>query len=322
VAGAARRGILSRMRAMTVTSFGGPEVLQPADLPRPEPLPTEVLVRVVAAGVNPVDWKTRAGKGMAAVLGEPPFVVGWDVAGVVEAVGHGVTLLAPGDEVFGLPWFPRAAGAYAEYVTAPSRQFVRKPPGLSFEQAGGLALAGLTAWQILVDTANVQPGQRVLVTAAAGGVGHVATQVAKARGALVLGTARAEKHEALRRFGVDEPIDYTAADVAEVAGSVDVVVDLVGGSADLAATLGPGGLFVNVPSAAPADLAGAVEARGATYTGFLVEPDHEGLFALSQIVEDGELTVEVARTFPLTAAAEAHAVGEEGRTTGKLVLTL
>lgn len=310
------------MRAMSVTRFGGPDVLQPVDLPRPEPLPTEALVRVVAAGVNPVDWKTRAGKGMAAVLGEPPFVVGWDVAGVVEAVGHGVTTLAPGDEVFGMPWFPRQAGGYGEYVTAPSRHFVQKPAALPFEQAGGLALVGLTAWQILVDTANVQPGQRVLITAAAGGVGHVASQVAKARGAVVLGTARAAKHDALRRFGVDEPIDYTTADVAGAAGRVDIVVDLVGGSADLAATLGPGGLFVNVPSAAPADLADAVRARGARYTGFLVEPDHEGLFALSQIVEDGELAVEVARTFPLEAAAEAHVLGEEGRTTGKLVLTL
>jgi NADPH:quinone reductase-like Zn-dependent oxidoreductase len=310
------------MRAMAVTAFGEPDVLQLVDLPRPEPLPTEVLVRVVAAGVNPVDWKTRRGHGMAGVLGEPPFVVGWDVAGVVEAVGHGVTTLAPGDEVLGMPWFPRQAGAYADYVTAPSRQFVRKPPGLSFEQAAGLPLAGLTAWQILVDTANLQPGQRVLITAVAGGVGHLAAQVAKARGAIVLGTARAAKHEALEALGVDEPIDYTTTDVAAAAGLVDVVVDLVGGSVDLVRAVAPGGLFVNVPSAAPAGLAAAVAARDARYTPFLVEPDHEGLFALSQIVEDGELTVDVAQTFPLERAAEAHAVGERGRTAGKLVLTL
>jgi NADPH:quinone reductase-like Zn-dependent oxidoreductase len=314
--------MLATMRAMSVTRFGGPEVLEPVDLPRPEPLPTEVLVRVVAAGVNPVDWKTRSGRGVSGVLGDPPFVVGWDVAGVVEAVGGGVTTLAPGDEVLGMPWFPRAAGGYAEYVTAPSRQFAHKPAELSFEQAGGLPLAGLTAWQILVDTANVQPGQRVLVTAAAGGVGHLATQVAKARGAVVVGTARAAKHEALRRFGVDEPIDYTTTDVAAAAGPVDVVVDLVGGSADLVACLRPGGLFVNVPSAAPDDLAAGVRAAGARYTGILVEPDHEGLYALTQIVEDGELTVEVAATFPLEEAAAAHARGEAGRTTGKLVLTL
>ena len=310
------------MRIITQKQFGGPEVLEPADAPTPEPLPTEVRVRVRAAGVNPVDWKTRAGKGMAPVLGDPPFTVGWDVAGVVEDVGRGVTTLRPGDAVFGMPWFPRQAAAYAEYVTAPSRQFCLKPAGLSFEEAGGLALAGLTAWQILVDLANVQPGQRVLITAAAGGVGHLATQVAKGRGATVLGTASAAKHARLRSYGVDEPIDYRSDDVAAAAGRVDVVVDLVGGSADLVPCLGPGGLFVNVPSAAPGDLATEVRNRGARYSGFLVEPDHEGLFALSQLVEDGELRVDVEATFPLEQAADAHARGEQGRTTGKLVLVV
>jgi len=310
------------MRIITQATFGGPEVLELGEAPVPTPLPTEVLVRVRAAGVNPVDWKTRAGKGMAGVLGDPPFTLGWDVAGVVEDVGLGVTTLEPGDAVFGMPWFPRAAAAYAEYVTAPSRQFCRKPADLTFEQAAGLPLAGLTAWQILVDTANVQPGQRVLITAAAGGVGHLAVQVAKGRGATVIGTARTLKHGKLRSYGVDEPIDYTTTDVAEAAGQVDVVIDLVGGSQDLVRTLGPGGLFVNVPSAAPAELAAEVEARGARFTRFLVEPDHEGLFALSQLVEDGELRVDVSATFPLEHAAKAHAQGETGRTTGKLVLTV
>jgi NADPH:quinone reductase-like Zn-dependent oxidoreductase len=310
------------MRIITQATFGGPEVLELGEAPVPTPLPTEVLVRVRAAGVNPVDWKTRAGKGMAGVLGDPPFTLGWDVAGVVEDVGLGVTTLEPGDAVFGMPWFPRAAAAYAEYVTAPSRQFCRKPADLTFEQAAGLPLAGLTAWQILVDTANVQPGQRVLITAAAGGVGHLAVQVAKGRGATVIGTARTLKHGKLRSYGVDEPIDYTTTDVAEAAGQVDVVIDLVGGSQDLVRTLGPGGLFVNVPSAAPAELAAEVEARGARFTRFLVEPDHEGLFALSQLVEDGDLRVDVSATFPLEHAAKAHAQGETGRTTGKLVLTV
>lgn len=312
--------MLAGMRAMIVTALGGPEVLQPADLPRPEPLPTEVRVQVVAAGVNPVDWKTRQGAGMADVVGPPPFVVGWDVAGVVDAVGHGVTTLAPGDEVMGMPWFPRQAAGYAEYVTAPSRQFVRKPARLSFEQAAGLPLAGLTAWQVLVDTADVRPGQRVLVTAVAGGVGHLAAQVAKARGAVVLGTARAAKHETVRALGVDQPIDHTRGGVAESAGRVDVVVDLVGGSRELLPALVPGGLFVNVPSAAPGDVLEAVAARGARATPFLVEPDHQGLAALARLVDEGALTVEVARTFPLEAAAEAHRLGEEGHTTGKLVL--
>lgn len=310
------------MRIITQRTFGGPEVLEVGEAPVPEPLPTEVLVRVRAAGVNPVDWKTRAGAGMARVLGDPPLTVGWDVAGVVEAVGLGVTTLAPGDPVFGMPWFPRPARAYAEYVTAPSRQFHPKPPELTFEEAAGLPLAGLTAWQILVDTANVQPGQRVLITAAAGGVGHLAIQVAKGRGATVLGTARGLKHPVLRRLGCDEPIDYTTTDVAAAAGPVDVIVDLVGGSADLVPALRPGGLFVNVPSAAPAEMAEAVRERGARFTPFLVEPDHEGLTALAQLVEDGDLRVEVAAAFPLEQAAAAHRLGEQGRTTGKIVLTL
>ncbi len=185
-------------------------------------MPTEVLVRTLAAGVNPVDWKVRARGGF---LGEPPFTVGWDVAGVVEEVGYGVTRFAVGDRVFGMPRFPREAAAYAEYVTSPSRQLARIPDDLGDVEAGALPLAGLTAWQALVETADVQPGQRVLVLAAAGGVGHLAVQIAKARGAYVLGTARAEKHPFLAELGVDEAIDYTSENVAERAHDVDVVLD-------------------------------------------------------------------------------------------------
>src|SRR5213076_732494 len=166
--------------------------------------------------------------GRFGLWGDPP-VLGFDVAGVVSAVGLGVTLFQPGDAVFGMPWFPRQAGGYAEYVTAPARHFVAKPEELSFVQAAALPLVSLTAWQALVDTAAIRPGQRVLVHAAAGGVGHVAVQIAKARGAHVIGTASAAKHEFLRGIGVDEPIDYTAVDFATAVRDVDVVVDPVGG---------------------------------------------------------------------------------------------
>ena len=148
----------SMMRAVVQDALGGPEVLRVAEVARPEPIPTEVLVRVHAAGINPVDWKTRQGGGMAGVLGEPPFTLGWDVSGVVEEVGFGVTTLAPGDEVYGMPWFPRQAGGYAEFVTAPARQFARKPATLGHEAAAAVPLAALTAWQILVDTAKVEAG--------------------------------------------------------------------------------------------------------------------------------------------------------------------
>lgn len=239
------------MRAISQKEFGGPEVLQLVEVDRPEPLPTEVLVRVHAAGVNPVDAKTRAGGGIAGVLGELPFILGWDVSGVVEAVGHGVHTLKVGDEVYGMPWFPRAASAYAEYVTAPSRHFARKPANLDHIQAAALPLAGLTAYQILTALADVQKDQRVLIHAAAGGVGHLAVQFAKALGAHVVGTASAGKHEWLRELGADEVIDYTTTAVEDATGDIDVVVDLIGSETTLGQSikvLKPGGLLVAVPS--------------------------------------------------------------------------
>jgi NADPH:quinone reductase-like Zn-dependent oxidoreductase len=308
------------MRAIRQQSFGGPEVLQLVDVDRQEPGPTEVLVRVRAAGVNPVDWKCRAAPGF---LGAPPFTLGWDVSGVVEAVAVGVNRFAPGDEVFGMPRFPREAGAYAEYVTAPSRQLARKPARLSHVEAAGLPLAGLTAWQILVETADVRPGQRVLVTAAGGGVGHLAVQVAKARGAYVIGTARRVKHQFLRELGVDEVIDYTATDVAGATGDLDLVVDLLGGQSSVRAvpTLRPGGLLVPVTGGGDPAIHTAAAAHGVRVARFLVEPDHAGLEALAALVDAGQLRVEIDTVLPLADASKAHELGEAGRTRGKIVLT-
>ncbi|HYN97065.1 MAG TPA: NADP-dependent oxidoreductase [Pilimelia sp.] len=313
------------MRAVRQHTLGGPEILRLESVPRPRPLPTEVLVRVHAAGVNPVDWKTRAGGGMAGVLGEPPFVLGWDVSGVVAEVGFGVTTLAPGDEVYAMPWFPRAAGCYAEYVTAPSRQFARKPASISHEEAAAVPLAALTAWQSLVDTAGVRPGQRVLIHAAAGGVGHFAVQLAKHLGAYVIGTASGGHHEWLRGLGADELIDYTAARFEEAVGDVDVVIDLVGDEYDdtgtrSVAVLRPGGLVVAVPSGVSPALAEATAAAGVRASDFLVEPDGPTLTRLAGLIDAGELTVAVAEVLPLARAAEAHTRGETRRTRGKLVL--
>ena len=206
------------MRAIVVRSYGGPETLHLEEVQRPEPIPTHVLVRVVAAGVNPIDAKTRSGGGFANEAGPLPHIPGWEFSGVVEKTGFGVTRFRPGDEVFGLPFFPRPAQAYAEYVSAPSRQLALKPANLPHEQAAGLPLAGLTAWQLLVDTAGVRPGQRVLIHAAAGGVGHLAVQIARARGAYVIGTASAAKHDLVKELGADEVIDYTATSFEEAAG--------------------------------------------------------------------------------------------------------
>ena len=309
------------MHAIRQATLGGPEVLELVEVPRPSPIPTEVLVRTLAAGVNPVDWKVRARGGF---LGEPPFTVGWDVAGVVEEVGYGVTRFAVGDRVFGMPRFPREAAAYAQYVTSPSRQLARLPDGLDDVEAGALPLAGLTAWQALVETADVQPGQRVLVLAAAGGVGHLAVQIAKARGAYVLGTARAEKHAFLADLGVDEAIDYTSENVAERAHEVDVVLDLVGGETGLDAfpAVRDGGVFVSVPSSAGLEALHELAAGRARVTGILVEPDRAGLEALAELVAAGALRPHVSQTFPLAEAGRAHELGETGRTQGKLVLTV
>ncbi len=309
------------MKTIRQETLGGPEVLELVDVERPEPRPTEVLVRVTAAGVNPVDWKTRAN---GAFLGQPPFTVGWDVAGVVETLGRGVTRFEPGDRVFGMPRFPAEAAAYAEYVTSPSRQLARIPEGLSDVEAAALPLAGLTAWQALVETAGIGPGQRVLILGAAGGVGHLAVQIAKARGAYVIGTASAAKHAFLAELGVDEAIDYRSEAVEERIRDADVLLDLVGGDGTAAAlsALRDRGLAMIVPSAAALDALREHAGGRVRVTGILVEPDRAGLEELAALVADGRLRPHVAETFPLAEAGRAHEVGEQGRTTGKLVLRI
>ncbi|MFJ3040191.1 NADP-dependent oxidoreductase [Streptomyces tendae] len=314
------------MRAVILKEFGGQEVLTAAEVERPEPLPTEVLVRVHAAGVNPVDWKTRQGQGMAG-LQSLPLILGWDVSGVVEKVGFGVTTLRPGDEVYGMPWFPRAANGYAEYVTAPARQWARKPASLDHVHAAAVPLAALTAWQIVVDTADVQTGQSVLITAAAGGVGHFAVQFARHLGAHVIATASASRHAWLKELGAEETIDYTTTRFEDVAADVDVVIDLVGDGPDRTSTrslraLRRGGLLVAVPGGVSPELALAAETAGVRVVPFLVEPDGPALTAIASLIDDGEVAVEVEETFPLEQAAAAHTRGEAGRTRGKLVLTI
>jgi len=312
------------VRVITQRSTGGPEVLELGEAAIPEPLPTEIRVRVAAAGVNPVDWKTRAGMGMSAVLGPPPFVLGWDVAGTVDAVGAGVTRFSVGDSVLGMPWFPRQAGAYAEYVTAPSRHFAHRPARLSEVEAAALPLAGLTAWQCLVDVADVQPGQRVLVHAAAGGVGHLAVQIAKAKGAYVIGTASVGKHNLLHDLGIDEAVDYRTEAFERAVEPVDLVLDLLGGDVAVRSldVLQPEGRLISLPSATAAQAVSAAADRGLRATGMIVEPDGAGLEQLAALADARRLRVLVAETFPLERASLAHRAGEMGRTTGKLVLTL
>jgi NADPH:quinone reductase-like Zn-dependent oxidoreductase len=312
------------MRAVSLDRYGDPGVLTVASRPVPGPLlPTEIRVKVAGAGVNPVDCKTRAGHGMSSILGDPPLILGWDAAGEVVELGAGVTRFAVGDPVFGMPWFPRAAGCYAEYVTAPSRHFARRPPELGELEAAALPLAGLTAWQALVDTARVTEGQRVLVHAAAGGVGHLAVQIAKSRGAYVIGTASAGKHRLLGELGLDEAINYRGTRFEQVLEPVDVVLDLIGGEVSLRSldVLRPDGLLICLPSRAQAEAVRAAGERGLRATGLVVEPDGHALEELAALAAAGRLRVLVAEEFGFDRAPEAHRMVETGRTTGKVVLT-
>lgn len=310
------------MRAIRVDHFGQPGVLALVETRDPAPEPGEVLIRVAAAGVNPVDWSVRSGAA-GNRFGSPPYIPGWDVSGVIEVAGPGTGPFAPGDRVFGMPRFPAMASTYAELVTAPAAQVAAAPARLGDVEAGALPLAGLTALQVL-DLAMVAAGQRVLVHAAAGGVGHLAVQLAKARGAYVLGTARAKKHEFLRDLGVDEPIDYTAVAFEDVAEDVDLVIDTVGGDYGLRSvgTIRPGGTLIVISGEVGDELAAAAAAAGIRAERHFVRPDGPGLARLAELADGGELIVAIDQIFPLARAADAHRQGETGRTQGKLVLSV
>jgi NADPH:quinone reductase-like Zn-dependent oxidoreductase len=304
------------MRAIIQDELGGPEVLHEAAVAIPTPGIGQVLVRVRAAGVNPADFMNRQ---TGIFSGTPPFTLGWDVAGVVAGVGPGVTLFGPGDEVFGLLPFPYGAGAYAEYVLAPTRALVRKPQELSFVKAAALPLAGLTAWQSLAETAQVGDGSTVLITGATGGVGHLAVQIAKALGARVIAVVSARNAELARSLGADAVIDYTSADFTTEVQGLDVVFDVIGADYPLRAldVLHPGGMLVSTlpQSLGPARTAAAE--RGLRVAGVFVESDRLGLMAIADLVVRGKLTPLIAKTFPLERAGEAHSF-KDGQ--GKVVL--
>ena len=292
------------MRAVQVTRFGGPEVLKPAEVERPSPISTEVLVRVIAAGVNPVDCKTRRGEGVARWVGPPPFIVGWDVCGVVEALGYGVTRFEVGDLVYGMPWFPRAASAYGEFITAPSRQLARVPRGISPIEAAAIPLAVLTAMQCLIDAAHILPGQTLVIHGAGGGVGHVADQIARRRGARVMATTGRHDRDALE------------------ARDADLALDLVGGQDTevLLATLREGGMLLAVANGADQAVKAEAKRRRIRVEEPLVEPDGHSLYELEAALAEGMVKVAVDETFPLERAAAAHERLERGGVRGKLVL--
>lgn len=304
------------MKAIAINRYGGPEVVEYIDLPDPKVGPDSVLVEVRAAGVNPVDWKVRDGALDGILDAHFPLVMGWDVAGVVRAVGGAVTEFAPGDEVFGYVRKDAVEhGTYAELVSAPVRTLARKPAALDWAQSGGLPLAGLTALQSL-RALRLAEGETVLVHAAAGGVGHLAVQLARAAGARVIGTAAERNHDFLRGLGAD-PVAHGEGLADRVRAlapdGVDAALDLVGhGAVGVSAELvaDPGRI------ASVADF--GVKAVGGRYV--WVRPDAGGLAELAALADDGRLTVTVASTFPLAQAASAQALSAEGRTRGKIVL--
>jgi NADPH:quinone reductase-like Zn-dependent oxidoreductase len=304
------------MKAISQDELGGPDVLKLVTLPTPEPGVSEILVRVQAAGVNPIDGAQRQ---TGAFVGEPPFVLGWDVSGTVEAVGPGVTLYKPGDEVFGLLPFPQGHGAYAEYVVSPTRVFVPKPDRLDHVQAAAIPMVGLTAWQALVDTAGIGEGTRVLIDAGSGGIGHLAVQIAKARGAYVTALASAAKADFVRSLGADEVIDYNVPDWTDGVRDQDVVLDIVGGDYPARAldVLKPGGILVSTqPSSLDESVQTAAAGRDVRVAGVIVEADQVGMSGLADLAAAGQLVPTIAATFPLEEAATASAMADVAATDG------
>jgi NADPH:quinone reductase-like Zn-dependent oxidoreductase len=307
------------VRAAIYDEYGDAGVLRVRDVDDPPVGPDTVLVRASATSVNPVDWKVRQGYLRGAFPHHLPIIPGWDVAGVVEAVGPAVTTgLQVGDEVWGYVRRDDVhQGTSAELVPAPQRTVRRKPHGLSFEEAAAVPLAGLTAWQALVDALQVGAGDRVLVHAASGGVGHLAVQIAVALGAEVVGTASARNLEYLRDLGASTVIDYAAGPVSEqLDGPVDAVLDLVGGPA-LADAPRQVRDVRRVTSIIEAD---TVLDLGGRYV--FVSPDAEDLDELRGLVDAGKLRVDLAATFPLDRIAEAHRLSEEGHTRGKIAVRI
>lgn len=312
------------MRRVIYPQFGGPEVLKVATGPVPEPAPGQVLIRVHGAGLNPIDWKTRKGLGFAArqIESRLPWTPGYDVAGEVAAVGAGVTTLVPGDRVMGLVGFPTEGGGYAEYALARADELALVPEELDLVTAGAVPLAALTAWQGLFEMGKLESGQKILIHAGAGGVGHFAVQFALERGAHVIATASARNRDFLAELGVHEVIDYQSVDFVEECYGLDMVLDLVGGEVGKRSlhTLGEYGVLVTIPTVTADDIVSAAEAMGLRAHGMTVRPDVFHLDEIAELIEDGDVRVHLDGRYRLDQVQEAHERLEGGHVRGKLVL--
>jgi NADPH:quinone reductase-like Zn-dependent oxidoreductase len=304
------------MKAITIHQYGDPEVLTLENLPTPAPSSNEVLVKVHAVSVNPVDYKWRKNGPFKAF----PVVLGWDVSGVIESLGADVTEFRVGDAVFGTVRFPLEGRAYAEYVSAPITDIALKPSSQSHLEAAAMTLAPLTAHQVF-ETMHLERGQTVLIHAAAGGVGHYAVQLAKARGARVIASASAKNREFVLGLGADEFVDYTARSFEEVVQNVDAVFDCVGGETlpRSFAVVKKGGWLVSIVAQPSEELA---QQHGIRIAQVLVHPSRTDLEHFAGLVAEGKLKSHVSQTFPLERVADAHRAQETGRTVGKIVLSV
>ena len=304
------------MKAIVAHEFGGPEVLKLEDVPRPEPKENEILIKVIAAGVNPVDAMIRSGKFGA----KAPVIPGYDVAGVVEKAGTKVTKLKAGDAVYAYIDIPRGGG-YAEYTTATENEAALKPKSISFTEAAAVPVVALTAWQALFDSAKLSAGQTVLIHGGSGGVGTFAIQMAKARGAKVIATASTANQDLLKQLGADVAIDYTKQKFEEVAKDVDVVLDSVGRDT-LKRSYGivkKGGFIATLVARLDQAELNKHGIRGASIS---VEPNSAELTEIGKMIDEKKIRVIVSQTFPLVEAVKAHQQVETGHTRGKIVLKI
>ncbi|HET6252814.1 MAG TPA: NADP-dependent oxidoreductase [Puia sp.] len=308
------------MKAIILNDFGGVEQLQEAELPMPGIKDGEVLVKVKAISINPVDAKTRSGEGLAKMLkDDKPIILGWDISG--EVMESTSPLFTEGDEVFGMINFPGHGKAYAEYVAAPAEQLALKPENSTHEQAAAATLAPLTAWQAFSDFGRLRPGQRVLIHGGAGGVGHYAVQIARHIGAYVIATSSAENKDFVLSLGANEHIDYKASRFEEGAKDIDFVLDTVSAenSERSLSVLKKGGTLISTNGLSDATKERA-KARGIFALGMHVQSAGEDMQHIAQLMEEGELRSEIMKVFPLGQMAEAHLQIETGRTRGKVVV--
>jgi NADPH:quinone reductase-like Zn-dependent oxidoreductase len=306
------------MKAIVAHEYGGPEVLKYEEVPRPEPKEDQILVRVIAAGVNPVDAMVRSGMFAKYEKDVFPIIPGADIAGVVEKLGSKITKFKAGDPVFAYVSL-KGGGGYAEYALAMERDTAAKPKSLTYVEAAAVPIVALTAWQALIDTAKLSTGQTVLIHGGSGGVGSFAIQIAKARGAKVIATASTANQDLLKQLGADVAIDYTKQKFEDVAKDVDIVLDSVGKDT-LARSYGvvkKGGVIVSLvarPNQADLDKHGI---RGAVLN---VEPSADELAEIGKLIDQKKIKVVVSETFPLSEAAKAQEQVATGHTRGKVVL--